>query len=57
MALDSDIQNADSQLYVEFYTQEKEPNAGKPFVRIVVPACKTRRRVANLRSECLNPKP
>lgn len=41
MALDSDIQNADSQLYVEFYTQEKEPNAGKPFVRIVVPGDKT----------------
>jgi hypothetical protein len=41
MPLDSDINNADSQLYVEFYTQEKEPFKGKPFVRIVVPGDKT----------------
>ena len=41
MALDSDINNADSQLYVEFYTSEKDPYKGKPFIRIVVPGDKT----------------
>ncbi len=41
MALDSDINNADSQLYVEFYNYEKDPYKGKPFVRIVVPGDKT----------------
>ena len=37
MPLDSDINNADSQLYVEFYTSEKDPYKGRPFVRIIVP--------------------
>ena len=41
MALDSDINNADSQLYVEFYTSDKDPYKGKPFIRIVVPGDKT----------------
>lgn len=47
MGLDSDIRNADSQLFVEFYTFEhpstdvKKPWQGKPFVRIVVPGDKT----------------
>ncbi len=41
MALDSDINNADSQLYVEFYNYEKDPYKGKPFVRIIVPGDKT----------------
>ena len=41
MPLDSDINNADSQLYVEFYTSEKDPYKGRPFVRIIVPGDKT----------------
>lgn len=47
MGLDSDIRNADSQLFVEFYTFEhpntdvKKPYQGVPFVRIVVPGDKT----------------
>ena len=41
MPLDSDINNADSQLYVEFYTFEKDPYKGRPFVRIIVPGDKT----------------
>lgn len=47
MGLDSDIRNADSQLFVEFYTFQhpstdaKKPWEGKPFVRIVVPGDKT----------------
>ena len=47
MGLDSDIRNADSQLYVEFYTyqhpstDEIKPWEGKPFVRIVTPGDKT----------------
>jgi len=47
LGLDSDIRNADSQLFVEFYTfqhpstDEKKPWEGKPFVRIVVPGDKT----------------
>lgn len=47
MGLDSDIRNADSQLFVEFYTFEhpstdvKKPYQGAPFVRIVVPGDKT----------------
>ena len=47
MGLDSDIRNADSQLFVEFYTFQhpstdaKKPWEGKPFVRIVVPCDKT----------------
>ena len=47
MGLDSDIRNADSQLFVEFYTFEhpstdtKKQYQGVPFVRIVVPGDKT----------------
>lgn len=47
MGLDSDIGNADSQLFVEFYTYEHpstdkiKPYQGKPFVRIMAPGDKT----------------
>ncbi len=47
MGLDSDIRNADSQLFVEFYTFEhpssdvQKPYQDVPFVRIVVPGDKT----------------
>lgn len=41
MPLDSDINNADAQLYVEFYTSTKDEYAGKPFIKIVVPGDKT----------------
>ena len=41
MPLDSDVNNADAQLHVEFYEYEKDPHKGKPFVRIVVPGDKT----------------
>jgi hypothetical protein len=47
LGLDSDVRNADSQLFVEFYTYEhpssdtKKPYQGVPFVRIVVPGDKT----------------
>lgn len=42
MNLDSDTQNADAQLHVEFYEYKGEgPYQGKPFVRIVVPGDKT----------------
>ena len=41
MPLDSDVNNADSQLHVEFYEHKDEPYKGKPFVRIVVPGDKT----------------
>ena len=42
MALDSDVQNADSQLHVEFYEfKEEGPYKGQPFVRIAVPGDKT----------------
>ncbi len=39
MALDSDINNADSHLHVEFYTNDQKPYKDRPtpFVRIVVP--------------------
>ena len=40
MALDSDVSNADSLLHVEFYTHDRDPYKGKPFVRIVVPGDK-----------------
>jgi hypothetical protein len=39
--LDSDINNADAQLHVEFYTKESGPNEGKPYVRIMAPGDKT----------------
>ena len=41
MSLDSDINNADSHLHVEFYVYDKEPYKEKPFVRIIVPGDKT----------------
>lgn len=41
MALDSDINNADAQLHVEFYTREDGPNKGKAYVRIQAPGDKT----------------
>jgi len=41
MALDSDVNNADSHLSVEFYVFEREPYKGKPFVRIMIPGDKT----------------
>ena len=41
MALDSDINNADSHLHVEFYVYDKEPYKEQPFVRIIVPGDKT----------------
>ncbi len=39
--MDSDIQNADSQLHVEFYHFKDEPYKGVPFVRIMIPGDKT----------------
>lgn len=39
--MDSDVENADSKLYVEFYTHERKPHVGQPFVRIMVPGDKT----------------
>lgn len=41
MALDSDINNADAQLHVEFYTKDSGANEGKPYVRIMAPGDKT----------------
>ncbi len=40
MALDSDVQNGDSQLHVTFYEHERAPYKGVPFVRIMVPGDK-----------------
>ena len=39
--LDSDVNNADNHLHVEFYTSEEKDYKGKPFVRIIVPGDKT----------------
>lgn len=39
--LDSDINNADGQLHVEFYSKKEGPNEGKPYVRIMAPGDKT----------------
>lgn len=39
--MESDIANADSHLHVEFYTNERKPYVGVPFVRIMVPGDKT----------------
>jgi hypothetical protein len=39
--LDSDINNADSQLHVEFYEKEEGPNKGKVYCRIQAPGDKT----------------
>ena len=43
MALDSDINNADAHLHVEFYTNDQKPYKDRPtpFVRIIVPGDKT----------------
>jgi hypothetical protein len=41
MPLDSDINNADAQLHVEFYLREDGPNKGNPYVRIQAPGDKT----------------
>ena len=41
MSLDSDVNNADSHLSVEFFVFEREPYKGKPFVRIMSPGDKT----------------
>lgn len=40
MSLDSDVNNADSHLHVEFYTHDLAPYKDKPFVRIMVPGDK-----------------
>jgi hypothetical protein len=39
--LDSDIQNGDAQLHVEFYVSDSEAYKGRPFVRITAPGDKT----------------
>ena len=39
--LDSDVQNADSTLYVEFYEVKSGEYAGQPFIRIMNPGDKT----------------
>lgn len=39
--LDSDVNNADSQLHVEFYTVDADPYKGQTFVRIMAPGDKT----------------
>ncbi len=41
MALDSDINNADAQLHVEFFTADVDPYKGQTFVRIMAPGDKT----------------
>lgn len=41
MPLDSDINNPDSQLHVEFYLSTEKQYAGRPFVRIQNPGDKT----------------
>ena len=41
MALDSDINNADAQLHVEFYIREEGPNKGNTYCRIMAPGDKT----------------
>lgn len=41
MPLDSDIDNPDSHLFVEFYEHEKEPYRGFDFVKIMNPGDKT----------------
>ena len=40
MPLDSDENGADSKLFVEFYEQERMPDRGKVYVRIMVPGDK-----------------
>ena len=41
MALDSDINNPDGHLHVEFYENDRAPYKGMPFVRILIPGDKT----------------
>ena len=41
MPLDSDVQNADEHLFVQFYEHEREPYKGFDFVRIMNPGDKT----------------
>lgn len=41
MPLDSDIDNADSKLHVEFYITEDKDYKGQPFIRILSPGDKT----------------
>lgn len=41
MALDSDINNADAQLHVQFYIKDEEPYRGQTFVLIQSPGDKT----------------
>ena len=41
MPLDSDVNNADAQLHVEFYTKDSGANEGKTYVRIMAPGDKT----------------
>jgi hypothetical protein len=41
MPLDSDINNADAQLHVEFYIREEGPKKGNSYVRIQAPGDKT----------------
>ena len=41
MPLDSDVNNADAQLHVEFYTKDSGVNEGKTYVRIMAPGDKT----------------
>lgn len=39
--LDSDIPNADAQMYVDFYTKEHGVDAGKAYVKMMAPGDKT----------------
>jgi hypothetical protein len=41
MPLDSDINNADAQLHVEFFVRDDGPNKGKTYIRIQTPGDKT----------------
>jgi len=41
MPLDSDIQDADSKLHVEFYDRKISPDVTEPYVRILIPGDKT----------------
>jgi hypothetical protein len=41
MPLDSDINNADAQLHVEFFAKDTDPNKGKVYIRIQTPGDKT----------------
>ena len=41
MSIDSDVANADSHMFVEFYTFDREPHKDIPFVRIMSPGDKT----------------